>query len=183
MLFISHEKVELNRIVGAVSADQILEVSKGVIDPSSTLIYQQEQKYAEGNRDQAFLQEYINEMVEREQDFEPVVAEYIKLYPDLDLEDEDEFLIFCIGVNDLEDPLNQSFLTNIADHSNEFPELTQAKMSILIYSICEKAAAEGNNALIEEGVKQLTGPLNAILEDTITEEDLRTLMLETVAEV
>ncbi|MCR9171053.1 MAG: thioredoxin family protein [bacterium] len=183
MLFLSPDREELNRIVGAVSANEILEVSKGVIDPSSTLLFQLEEKYDEGNRDQAFMQSYINELVEKEKDFEPIVNEYLSLYPELDLANEDEFLIFCIGVNELDDPMNQTFLKNIAKHSELFPELTQAKMSILIYSICEQAAANGNNALIEQGVKELTGPLNEILQDTITEDDLRELMLETVSEV
>lgn len=183
MLFLSPDKEELNRIVGAAGADEILEVSKGVIDPSTTLIYQQEQRYAKGDRDKEFLQDYISEMIDKDKDFEPIVAEYIELYPKLDLESENEFLIFCVGMNDLDAPLNQSFLKEIVAHSENFPELTQAKLSILIYSICEEAAESGNNELIEKGVKQLTGPLNKILEDTITEDDLRELMLETVSEV
>lgn len=183
MLYLSPDREELNRIVGAASAADILEVSKGVIDPSTTLLYQQEQQYAQGDRNKEFLQEYISELVDKEEDFEPIVDEYIGLYPDLDLDNEDEFLIFCIGVNDLDAPLNQSFLSNISEHNEQFPELTQAKMSILIYSICEEAASKGDNSLIERGVEQLTGPLNEILEDTITEEDLRELMLETVSEV
>jgi thiol-disulfide isomerase/thioredoxin len=183
MLYLSPDSEELNRIVGAVSADVILETSKGVIDPSTTLLYQQEQQYTQGDRSKKFLQEYIGELVEKEKDFEPVVQEYIGLYPYLNLDKEEEFLIFCIGVNDLNSDLNQSFLKNISSHNDEFPELTQAKLSILIYSICEEAAITGNNALIENGVKQLTGPLNKILDDTITEEDLRELMLETVSEV
>ncbi len=183
MLFLSPDKQELNRIVGAVSADEILEVSKGVIDPTTTLLYQQEQRYAKGDRDKEFMQEYIGELIDKEKDFEPQVDEYIKLYPDLDLESEGEFLIFCVGMNNLDAPLNQSFLKNISEHNENFPEMTRAKISLLIYSICEEAATEGNNALIEKGVKQLTGPLNEILEDTVTEDDLRELMLETVSEV
>lgn len=183
MLFLSADKVELNRIVGAASADEILETSKGVIDPSTTLIFKQEEQYAQGDRSKTFLQEYISEMVDKDKDFEPVVAEYIELYPDLNLDKEEEFLIFCIGVNELNDARNQTFLKNISAHNENFPQLTQAKMSILIYSICEKTAKEGNNALLEEGVKQLTGPLNIILDETISEEDLRELMLEAVSEV
>jgi len=183
MLYLSPDSEELNRIVGAVSADEILETSKGVVDPSTTLLFQQDQQYAQGDRNKKFLQEYIGELVDKEKDFEPIVEEYIGLYPELNLDREEEFLIFCVGVNDLNATLNQSFLGNIRKHSEQFPELTQAKFSILIYSICEEAAISGDNTLIENGVKQLTGPLNEILDDTITEEDLRELMLETVSEV
>jgi len=183
MLYLSADKEELNRIVGAVSADEILEVSKGVIDPSTTLIFQLEQQYDSGDRDRAFLQEYISELVDKDKDFEPIVGEYIELYPDLDLSDENEFLIFCIGKNDLDDPMNQSFFKDISTHNENFPELTQAKVSILIYSICEQAAADGSNEIIEKAVKQLVGPINEILEETVTEEDLRELMLEAVSEV
>ena len=183
MLYLSADKEELNRIVGAVSANEILEISKGVIDPSTTLLYQLEQQYDSGDRDQAFLQEYISELVDKDKDFESIVAEYIELYPDLDLANENEFLIFCIGVNDLEDPLNQSFFEEISEHNTNFPELTQAKVSILIYSICEQAAEAGSNEIIEKAVKELVGPINEILEETITEDDLRELMLEAVSEV
>lgn len=183
MLYLSADKEELNRIVGAVSADEILEVSKGVIDPSTTLIFQLEQQYKSGDRDQSFLQEYIGELVDKDKEFEALVDEYMELYPDLDLSDENEFLIFCIGVNDLDDDLNQTFLRDISSHQENFPELTQAKISILIYSICEQAAEDGSNEIIEKAVKQLIGPINKILEETVTEEDLRELMLEAVSEV
>lgn len=181
MLYLSPDGEELNRIVGAVSADQILEVSKGVIDPTTTLIHQLEKQYQSGDRNKAFLQSYISEMVQNDKDFEPVVAEYVDLYPDLNLENEDEFLIFCIGVNDLNDARNDAFLKNISKHNEQFPELTQAKMSILIYSICEEVHLSGKNSLLEQGVKRLTMPLNSIIEEEVTEEDLRELMLESVS--
>ncbi|MDB2657568.1 thioredoxin family protein, partial [Crocinitomicaceae bacterium] len=98
MLFLSPDKQELNRIVGAVSADEILEVSKGVVDPSTTLIYQLDKQYADGDREQEFMQDYIQELVNLEKDFELVVAEYLEFYPNLNLNKEKEFLIFCVGV-------------------------------------------------------------------------------------
>lgn len=183
MLFLSPEKVELDRIVGAASVDEILEVSKGVIDPSTTLLFHQKERYDDGDRSQEFLQAYIHELIQKGEDFESVVSEYLVMYPNLDLATEADFLIFCVGLNDLDEPLNQSFLKDIAQHHEQFPELTQAKVSILIHAICRSAVLSGNNALIEQGVKQLTGPINEILEETVTEEDLRELMLETVSEV
>lgn len=183
MLFLSPEKEELNRIVGAVGSNEILNISKGVIDPTSTKIYQLQSRYDEGDRDKEFMQSYISELVEVDADFEPVVAEYINLYPDLDLYSESEFLIFCIGVNELDNPKNQLFLENINDYNVDFPDLTQAKMSILIYSICEKAFLNEDYSIIDKAASQLAEALNQILDEEITEDDLRILMIESIAEM
>jgi thioredoxin-related protein len=183
MLFLSPNQEELNRIVGALSAEEILDISKGVIDPTSTKIYQLRSRYDKGDRDKEFMQSYISELVEVDEDFEPIVAEYIDLYPDLDLYSEGEFLIFCIGVNDLDDPKNQTFIENINDYNVDFPDLTQAKMSILIYSLCEEAFTSGDYTIIDKAVDQLTEPLNQILDEEVTEDDLREIMLESIAEM
>ncbi|GAB5417323.1 MAG: hypothetical protein Crog4KO_29050 [Crocinitomicaceae bacterium] len=183
MLYLSPDKDELNRIVGAVSADEILEVSKGVVDPTSTEIYQLRSQYEKGDRDKLFLQSYISEMVQNDDDFEPVVSEYLELYPDVDLENEDEFLIFCIGINELDHPKNAAFFEEIEKYNEAFPDLTQAKISILIYSTCEKAHKSGSNEPIEQAVSLITGPLNSILDDEVTEENLREIMLESVSEM
>ncbi len=183
MLYLSADKDELNRIVGAVSAEEILQVSKGVVDPTSTEIYKLRSQYEKGNRDKAFLQSYISEMVENDSDFEPIVSEYLELYPDVNLENEDEFLIFCIGINELDHPKNVAFFNDIDKHNEAFPDLTQAKISILIYSTCEEAHKRGSNEPIEQAVSLLTAPLNSILDEEVTEEDLREIMLESVAEM
>mmetsp|Transcript_29589 Transcript_29589/g.39347 ORF Transcript_29589/g.39347 Transcript_29589/m.39347 type:complete len:288 (-) Transcript_29589:395-1258(-) len=183
MLYLSPDKDEMNRIVGAVSADEILEVSKGVVDPTSTEIYQLKSQYEKGDRDKSFLQSYIAEMVQNDSDFEPVVTEYLELYPDLDLENEEEFLIFCIGINDLDHPKNAAFFKDVEKYNEAFPDLTQAKFSILIYSACEEAHNTGSNEPIEQAVSLITNPLNSIFDDEISEEDLREIMLETLAEM
>ena len=132
MLFISTDKLELDRIVGAVDADEIIDVAKGVINPESTELFQMTQKYAEGNRDQQFLLEYASLLLNKDEDFEPVVREYLELYPDIDLEDEGEFLIFCLGIDDLTDPLSEKFLQDIEYYNVLHEELTVAKMRLFL---------------------------------------------------
>ena len=183
MLFLSSDKQELNRIVGAVSAEEILSVSKGLIDPTSTKLYEYQTQYEGGDREKEFMQLYISELVQNDQEYEQVVADYLEFYPDLDLYSKNEFLIFCIGVNDINDPKNLFFLENINDFIADFPDLTQAKISILIYSVCEDAFNSGNNEIIDEAVVLLTQPINQFLEETVTEDDLRELMLEALTDM
>jgi len=182
MLFISAEKQELNRIVGAVGAAEILQTSKGVVDPTSTAVYKMREDYEAGNRDKTFLQEYISELLNSDEEYEGVVDEYLQLFPELDLSDESDFLIFCLGITDIDHPLNAAFLNDIETHHGAFPEMTQAKISMLIYGICEEAKESGKLSLIDDGVAKLTAPLNKILEETVTENDLKEVMLEAVQE-
>jgi hypothetical protein len=125
---------------------------------------------------------YINELIQREEDFEPIVEEYLKRYPKLDLEDEDEFLIFCIGVNDLDDTQNRAFLDNFETHYERFPELTRMKVSQLLLAVVEAVREDGNSSRIDQAVESLTPPLNKMIEEGVSESEVREYLEASVNE-
>ena len=180
MLYLSADKVELNRIVGYVEANGLLETSKTVIDPTSSKLYKLQQKYNAGNRDQSLMKEYIKELLNRDKDYEEVLTLYLELYPDLDLSKEDDFLIFCMGIEDLEHPLNQSFLDDIEVHHDRFPEMTFGKVKLMIFQVCRNAEESGDIDQIDKFVDELIDPLNKILEEAVTKEELQELILENI---
>lgn len=182
MLFLSAEKVELDRIVGAVSAETILETGKTVVDPTSSELFLMSERYDAGERDKEFLQAYISEMLDKDKDTDPVVDEYIELYPNLNLNEENELLIFCLGINDLDHTLTKEFLSDIDAYNAEFPQLTLAKMKMLIYGACEEARDTGDVAAIDAGLDVLYEPLTHILDEEITREELREAMMESLDE-
>lgn len=182
MLYLSADKIELNRIVGYVDANSLLETSKTVIDPTSSKLYKLQEKYDSGNRDQSLMKEYINELLNRDKEYDEVLTLYLELYPELDLSDEDDFMIFCLDIDDLDHPLNQSFLEDIETHHERFPEMTFGKVKLMIFQVCRNVEESGNVAQIDEFVDEFIEPLNKILEEEVTKEELQELMLENIAD-
>ncbi len=110
MLFLDADRKLLKKIVGAYEADELLAKANGVISPETTKLYQLNKRYQQGERDKAFLMDFLIEKSNEGENIGSLLEEYIKLYPTLNLEDPSDFLIFKLSKTDLNDPLVQAFL-------------------------------------------------------------------------
>lgn len=156
MLFIDGNKKLLKKLVGAVPASDIKNAAMTVMDPSSTAVFKLNKKYEDGNRDRDFLADFIDELTNEESDkTDEVVNEFIKLYPDLDLEDEKELLIFCLGINDLNHSLVKEFMSNAKDIGLVNQGYAQWKSANLLLLAAEDAIENNNKSLIKKHVSRL----------------------------
>lgn len=121
MLLMNSEGEVLKKIVGAVGAQEIRNAAVLLIDPESSPLVQMEKKYEAGDRSQAFLQEYLLMQLENELGIEELADEYFKLFPKLTLEDENDFIIFYMSSDDIENPRVLDFLAN-TEHYAEINE-------------------------------------------------------------
>lgn len=171
MLFLSSEKKMLNKIVGVVPANEIKRKGTGVRFPESTALYKLEKKYNAGNRERALMKDYIKELIVEEKDSELMLKEYLKLYPKLDLKDSDDFLIFTLGINDLEDEHMVEFLKNTATYSSLHEELSMAKMKDILIGLIPIALEKGTDSLIDEKMEVLYPPYKIIFAEEAYEEE------------
>lgn len=180
MLFLNEEGEYMDKLVGAAAAESILSFAKGVANPESTEIFKLRKRYKEGERGRQFLGEYISaelidENIEKGEDLS---QEFIQLFSDLNLEDENEFLIFCVGETDLKSEFFTSFLNDIEHYNSLHPEYTSFKIQFSISNLVEKAIENNDNSIISEGVNILFDPVQSIYEEDITKEELIEYLLK-----
>lgn len=179
MLFLSADRVEKGKIVGAVSASEILSTANEVLHPETSALFQLTEKYENGDRSKEVLQDYIEVLLDKDKDFEPVVAEYLEKYPELDLKDEDEFLIFCLGVNDRENKFSQDFFKNIETYKGLHEGLTSAKMNLFMVGLVAEAQEADDVALIDQGLDELYPPFNTVFaEEMMSRKEIHDILVE-----
>lgn len=153
MLFLDHNKKLLRKVVGAVPAEEIKEEAIKVLDPTSTHIYKLDQKYKAGNRDREFLAKYIDELTNEEsENSEKVVEEFIELFPNLDLNNELELLIFCIGINDLNHELVRKFMKDVNKLEDVNLGYVQWKAGNLLLLLAEEAIEKDDKSHISKNI-------------------------------
>jgi len=178
MLFMSADGELLKKIVGVVSATEIQNKGKGVRFPETTKIYQLEKQYSAGKRDKAFMKSYIREMIIEEKDTEAVLTEYMKKYPELNLEDEGEFIIFTMAIADRESAYIQDFMKRAEHYSTVHGELCETKMEMILISIMSEAVEQKNKSLITDQMDWLYPAYKAVFgEQAHDKEKLQELML------
>ena len=179
MLFLSADREEKGKIVGAVSAEEIQSVGNEVLHPETSALFQMTEKYEGGDRSREFLQDYIEILLEKDKDYEPVVNEYLSKYPDLDLKNEDQFLVFCLGINDREDKISQEFLNNIETYKTLHEGLTTAKMNLFMIELVNEAQDADDISLIDQGLDELYKPFSTVFADEMmTREELHGLLVD-----
>lgn len=162
MLLLSPEMELRRKIVGVVSPEEIKKRGNAVVFPESTAIYQLEKKYNSGDRSRTSLASYITESLNEEQDSEELINEFLELYPDLSLENESEFLIFCFGINDRTNQYSIQFL-NSAEHYKELYEgLADQKMERILISLLEEALEKKDEEILKIGVEEVYKPYREI---------------------
>ncbi len=139
MLFLNSEMDLLKKIVGVVGAEQIEEAGNAVMHPEETVIYQLEQKYKAGNRDRDVLAAYAVELLNADREMEAIVDEFLEKYPEPDLEDENEFLVFCLGVVDRDHASMNAFLGNLEGLAEIHGDFVMTKLNMILLSIVNDA--------------------------------------------
>ncbi len=180
MLFLNPEMSLLKKIVGAVGADEIESAGNEVLFPESTLIYQLEQKYAAGDSDREFLAEYLTELLNADREFNPVLEKFLDLYPEPDLEDNNEFIVFCVGITDLDHVSMKAFLSNLTGLSERHGEFVMTKLNMTLLGIVNKAVEEKDQSLISSELEKVY-PFYAGFEDEealVSKEEIIEMMEE-----
>ena len=171
MLYLDPEMTVLNKIVGGVDADELMTVGKEVLYPETSLIFQLEKKYAEGNRDREFLAQYATELLNRDREFQGVVDEFITLYPTIDLFDENEFVVFCAGVHDRTNANTQVFLKNMPALYELHDEFVLTKLNMIFEGIITDAIDMENKSLIRSETEAIYEDYRLFYEEEAIELD------------
>jgi thioredoxin-related protein len=164
MLFLDADLTLLKKVVGAVEAYTLLTNAKDVMYPEEAEIYKLKVKYDVGVRDREFMQSLILATLNDNQSADVYVFEYLELYPDLDLFEEKDFMMFYIGINDLDDKRTTFFLENIRDLTEVYREATLDKLSMIFYRLVEHAVEKEDRTLITKGLDLLYGPYTQALD-------------------
>jgi len=179
MLFISPDNVLKQRIVGAVEAEKIMHTAKGVKNPESSPLFQLQTKYDAGSRDRDLMVQLIEERFNEEMDAIPMALEFMELYPDLDLENEDEFLVFYLGSDAMEDPLVKEFISNTEKYKQLHPDLARKKMDAILGNIALEAIKNEDRKSIETGIDKLYDAYAQIQgEEAYDKAEVKTILLE-----
>ena len=179
MLFMNSEGEVLKKIVGAVEAQAIRSTAEVVRDPESSPVYKMEQKYKAGDRSQAFLREYLILRLEDDMGIEELADEYFSLFPDLSLEEEEDFIIFYMGSDDLENVMVKKFLNNVEHYAElNFDYAAQKYEAILTKVIMTGLELESEEYVINS--IDLVFPAAKVLfsEEEITKEEFTELLLQ-----
>lgn len=183
MLFLAADKTLIRKIVGAVEAEEILRGANAVLHPEETAIFKLNKRYEAGERGREFMSEYISETFEEDGEMESLITEFIELYPKLYLENEDEFLVFCLGVSDLEDDHSTNFLSNIKLYNTLYEDMTEGKMKMMLFALAEDAIEKDDASVIDAGVEKLFEPCLFVFgADAFTKEELVQALMEVFEE-
>lgn len=173
LLFLDPDRKLLKKIVGASEADDLLEKAKGVISPETTMIYQLNTRYQQGEREKAFLREFIAEKSTDGENISSLLEEYLKLYPTLNLEDPNDFLIFRLSKTDLKDPLVQSFLHEAKKYIERYGEDVFAYVDTIFTTLIEEAKVTKDLERVKNGLEILYPVFQIILpEENATKEEI-----------
>jgi len=180
MLFLNPEMDLLKKIVGAVGADEIQSIGNEVLHPETTLIYQLTQRYEKGERERDFLAEYTVEVLNNDGDVDPVLEEFLKLYPEPNIKDENEFIVFCLGVTDVDHASMKAFLNDLTELSEVHGEFVITKLNMTFLGIVNKAVESKNAAILQDDLNKIY-PFYADFEDpeaVVDKEELLQMMEE-----
>lgn len=166
MLFLNPDGSLIKKIVGAVEANEILSTSMGIVDPESTPLAKLTKQFESGDRSQEFLQEFLIEKISNEDDIEELAADYFKRFPELTLEDENDFIIFYMASDDLENAMVKDFLENPATYIAVNEDLASQKYEAIIIDVVRKA----KNARNEDEIRNAIDLLFPAYELFYTEE-------------
>lgn len=177
MLFLDENGSFLNKIVGAVGADEIKLVASETIFPETSVLYQMNKKYTEGNRDRAFLAEYGVELLNRDREYQDVMDEFVALYPTLNLEDENEFIVFCAGIHERSNENTQAFIKNMPHWMELHGEFVSTKLEMIMSGIVTDAVIIEDKSWIESELQIIYPYYNEMFgEESISMDELLEIM-------
>lgn len=180
MLFLNPEMDLLKKIVGAVGADEIQTAGNEVVFPETTLIYQLRKKYEAGNRDRSFLAEYAIELLNTDGDPVNVIESFLEKFPQPNLNDYNEFVVFCVGITDLDHPSMKAYLADLKSLSEIHGEFVMTKLNMTLIGIVNEAVEANDQSLIATELDKVY-PFYAVFEDAealITKDEMLGMMEE-----
>ena len=175
MLFLDADRKLLKKIVGAYEADELLAKANGVISPETTKLYQLNKRYQQGERDKAFLMDFLIEKSNEGENIGSLLEEYIKLYPTLNLEDPSDFLIFKLSKTDLNDPLVQAFLNEPKKYMELYGDEVFEHVKTIFTTLIEEAKVTNDLERVKNGLEILYPVFQIVLtDDETTKEEILT---------
>lgn len=179
MLFLTPDRELLTKVEGFVDAESLLTEANAAKFPENTRIFKLKERFENGERDEEFLEELIHESLLEGKEFEDILKEYKTLFPELDLKEEAEFIVFCADEDKLDDSNVQEFLKDITTYNELFPDLAEFKMNNIISNIILDALEKKDRSLIEKGLNTLYAPYKRLFkEQSLEKAELQELMLE-----
>ena len=178
MLFMSPDGKLHKKIVGVVEADEIQKKANGVRFPESTEVYKLAKRFDSGERDREFLQSYLLELVNEQKDATEVAALYLKSYPNLDLENINEFIVFLIAVEDRSHPLITEFYSKADVLTQQHGELVGTKMEMLLFKLVEDAVSANDKTLISKEIPTIYKAYNKVFgENSLPQSELEGILV------
>ncbi|MFK7785018.1 MAG: thioredoxin family protein [Crocinitomicaceae bacterium] len=180
MLFLDTDKELLKKIIGVVGAEQIESAGNEALSPESSPLFQMKERYDGGDREREFLAEYVVTLLNNEGDVDPVLEEFLALYPEPNVRESNEFIVFCIGVSDVDHTSMKSFLGNLSELTELHGEFVLTKLNMTFLGIVNKAVEAKDTSIIMADVEKVY-PYYADFEDDearIEKEELIRMMEE-----
>jgi hypothetical protein len=135
MLFIGSDGELKKRIVGAEDSEVIMETADYAMHPEKAPEYILGERFKAGDRDRAFLGEYLTLLLQEDLDTDPVVAAFLENYPDIRLEEEIEYAVFILGIKDRSHPKMKEFLDKSSTLAELYPSFTNVKFMMLFSNL------------------------------------------------
>ncbi|MFT5777582.1 MAG: thioredoxin-related protein [Crocinitomicaceae bacterium] len=173
MLFLDSDRSFLKKIVGAVEANVILARANDVIYPEESDLYKFQSKYDAGARDRELMSGLTRARMDDDLDADQLVTEYLELYPKLDLYEENDFMMFYMGVNELDNEHMIFFLDNIYDFVKAYEGAVFDKLGMIFYQVVNEAVENQDRASISKRLDDLYEPYaEAFGEDAMKKSEL-----------
>ena len=122
------------------------------------------------------------EMLNEDLGNEEVVAEFLELFPKADLENEDEFIIFCIGVTDPDDARLVKFIKNIKTHAKNHGDMAATKVIMMMFSKVVLAQETDDFDSVHTSVEELYPAYKTAAEEPAELEELLAYFEEVYAQ-
>lgn len=179
MLFLDPDKKLLKKIVGAVGSDEILHKAKGIASPETTDLYKSNKRYEKGDRSKEFLLDHIETLALEEQDYMEVVNEYLKLFPNLDLDSEKEFMVFALSDLSIDSEYSKEFIQNVNKYNNSFPEFSQVKTVDFVLKAMNNSIKDKNKSTLEDFIKYFYPTYKSVFgKDALEKEEFTNTLVE-----
>lgn len=180
MLFLDPDKMLKKQIIGAESAEVILKAAK-VVNGDPSAFTELDKRFQSGDRDRMFLRDYFLEKLNSEENTAEVVEAFMQKYPKLEMTNETEFMIFCLGVVEPEHKDMKDFLKRTDYYGSLFPELAGAKMSMILAGIVEEASLSGDPDMIRTRLEQVYPSYQSLFgEEAYPKQELEQMMLDSL---
>ena len=174
LLFLNTDRKLIKKVVGAYEAEDLLEKAKGVIAPESTKLYQLNARFDKGERDKTLMSELLFEKYNDGENLENVMTEYLRIYPTLNLEDKNDFMVFGLMEKDFNHPLVTQFLNEPEKYFELYGELALENVRSIFGNLVESSKATRDLEAIEKGLDVIYPALQVMTKDLgATKEEIR----------